>query len=323
MKNKQIKNKQKINKELFAIDAFQLMAGLIFVWIMRLNWNIMFFEQQDIPTDSSQMLFVTLYLIFGIVGMAILAFKKYMLVKSFNNKIDKKEAFHNIAASILRLAIIFLILYTFRRATVFLACIEEFDLFRRFVFLWLIYTAVKCVYYYFNSIYDNTEKKYHGPSCVISTCICLLLCICSAAVFQPSNTKYYSEQFQRIAVNLYIPMDFYVYSTELKTRNFAAQRNTKLTYHVLGTSNGTESYFGEPVNVIYYSGDYMTDDENNIYYNDYKYTFNKNDNQWMREYRGIDELFNKNKQTLPQYVRDKIEKSNPAIVTVEHAWRKW
>lgn len=311
------KKNKKLNKEAFAIDAFQLIAGLIFVWIMRLNWNIMFFEQQDIPTDSNQMLFVTLYLVFGIVGMAILACRKYMQVKSFGNKIDKKEAFHKIAASVLRLAIIFLVLYTFRRATVFLACIEEFDLFRRFVFLWLIYTAVKCVYYYFNSIYDNTEKKYHGLSCIISAVVCLALCIGSASVFQPSNTKYYSEQLQRIAVNLYIPMDFYVYSTELKTRNFAAQRNTKLTYHSLGASSGTESYFGDPVNVIYYYGDYMTDDENNIYYNDYKYTFNKNDNQWMREYRGIDKLFNKNKQILPQYVRNKIEKSNPAIAAAE------
>lgn len=112
-------------------------------------------------------------------------------------------------------------------------------------------------------------------------------------------------------------MDFYVYSTELKTRNFAAQRNTKLTYHSLGASSGTESYFGETVNVVYYYGDYMTDDENNIYYNDYKYTFSKNDNQWTREYRSIDKLFNKDKQILPQYVRNKIEKSNPAIAAVE------
>lgn len=313
------KKNKKLNKEAFAIDAFQLIAGLIFVWIMRLNWNIMFFEQQDIPTDSNQMLFVTLYLVFGIVGMAILACRKYMQVKSFGNKIDKKEAFHKIAASVLRLAIIFLVLYTFRRATVFLACIEEFDLFRRFVFLWLVYVMVRCIYYWFSSTYNDTEKKYHGLSCIISAVVCLVLCIGSAFVFQPSNTKYYSEQFQRIAVNLYIPMDFYVYSTELKTRNCAASRNTKLTYHTLGVSSGTESYFDEPVNVIYYSGDYMTDDENNIYYNNYKYTFNKNDNQWIREYRGIDKLFNKSKQTLPQYVRDKIEKSNTAIAAVEHA----
>ena len=188
-----MKSKQKPNKEAFAIDAFQLVAGLIFVWIMRLNWNIMFFEQQDLPTDSAQMLFVTLYLALGIIGMSTLACKKYLQVKSFNNKIDKKEAFHKIAASILHLAIILLVLYTFRRATVFLACIEEFDLFRRFVFLWLIYTVVKCVYYYFSSTYTHEGKKYHGLSCMISAVVCLFLCICSASVFQPSNTKYYSE----------------------------------------------------------------------------------------------------------------------------------
>lgn len=313
------KKNQKINKESFAIDAFQLVAGLIFVWIMRLNWNIMFFEQQGVPTDGNQMLLVTLYLSFGIAGMTVLAYRKYMQVKSFNNKIDKNEAFHKIAASILRLAIIFLMLYTFRRATVFLACIEEFDLFRRFVFLWLVYVMVRCVYYWFSSTYNDTEKKYHGPSCIISAVVCLVLCIGSASVFQPSNTKYYSEQLQRIAVNLYIPMDFYVYSTELKTRNFAAQRNTKLTYHTLGTSRGTESSFGDEVDVIYYSGDYMTDDDNNIYYNGYKYSFDRNKNQWMREYKGIDKIFNSNEQSLPGYIAKRIEKDNPSIAAAKQA----
>lgn len=313
------KKNQKINKESFAIDAFQLIAGLIFVWIMRLNWNIMFFEQQDVPTDSNQMLFVTIYLSLGIAGMTVLVYRKYRQAKAFNNTIDKKEAFNKIAASALRLAIIFLVLYTLRRATVFLACIEEFDLFRRFVFLWLVYVMVRCIYYWFLSTYNDTEKKYHGPSCIISAVVCLVLCIGSASVFQPSNTKYYSEQFQRIAVNLYIPMDFYVYSTELKTRNCAASRNTKLTYYTLGTNRGTESYFDEPVNVIYYSGDYMTDDDNNIYYNGYKYSFDRNKNQWMREYRGIDKMFNSNEQSLPGYVAERIEKDNPSIVAAKHS----
>lgn len=313
-----MKSKQKPNKEAFAIDAFQLVAGLIFVWIMRLNWNIMFFEQQDLPTDSAQMLFVTLYLALGIIGMSTLACKKYLQVKSFNNKIDKKEAFHKIAASILHLAIILLVLYTFRRATVFLACIEEFDLFRRFVLLWLIYTAVKCVYYYFSSTYTHEGKKYHGLSSTISAAICLLLCIGSASVFQPSNTKYYSELVQRIAVNLYIPMDFYVYSTELKTRNFAARRNTKLTYHSLGSEEGTESNDGDSINVIYYHGDYMTDNDNNIYYNDYKYTFDQNKKQWIRTYRGIDHILNHKEVVLPHYVQERVEMSNPAIVAVEN-----
>lgn len=314
-----MKSKQKPNKEAFAIDAFQLVAGLIFVWIMRLNWNIMFFEQQDLPTDSAQMLFVTLYLALGIIGMSTLACKKYLQVKSFNNKIDKKEAFHKIAASILHLAIILLVLYTFRRATVFLACIEEFDLFRRFVFLWLIYTVVKCVYYYFSSTYTHEGKKYHGLSCMISAVVCLFLCIGSASVFQPSNTKYYSELVQRIAVNLYIPMDFYVYSTELKTRNFAARRNTKLTYHSLGSEEGTESYDGDTINVIYYHGDYMTDNDNNIYYNDYKYVFDQKKNQWIRAYRGIDHILNHKEVVLPHYVQERMEMTNPAIVAIEQS----
>lgn len=73
---KKNQRKQKLNKQEFVIDAFQLIAGLIFVWIMRLNWNIMFFEQQDIPTESNLMFLVTLYLSLGIVGIAILACKK-------------------------------------------------------------------------------------------------------------------------------------------------------------------------------------------------------------------------------------------------------
>lgn len=315
---KKNQRKQKLNKQEFVIDAFQLIAGLIFVWIMRLNWNIMFFEQQDIPTESNLMFLVTLYLALEIVGIAILACKKYMQVKSFNNKIDKKKAFHKIAASVLHLAIIFLILYTFRRATVFLACIEEFDLFRRFVFLWLIYTIIKCIYYYFSSPYTQEEKKYHGLSCMISAGVCLLLCIGTASIFQPSNTKYYSELMQRIAVNLYIPMDFYVYSTELKTRNFAAERNTKLTYYSLGSEEGKESYDGDTINVIYYHGDYMMDNHNNVYYNDYKYVFNQDSNQWIRAYRCIDHILNHKEVVLPHYVQERMEMTNPAIVAIEH-----
>lgn len=114
------------------------------VAIAKINWDIMYTGRQLEPTNPTYMRNVTLFMSAGIIFISVIT--GITIVKGKGKKHDRDVFLERLTGMLAHLAVVAVIYVFFKRMTVFLVCIDEFDLFRRFIIMAAIYFIIKGIY---------------------------------------------------------------------------------------------------------------------------------------------------------------------------------
>ena len=114
------------------------------VAIAKINWDIMYTGRQLEPTNPTYMRNVTLFMTAGIIFISVVAGTS--IVKGKGKKHERDVFLERLTGMLAHLAVVAVIYVFFKRMTVFLVCIDEFDLFKRFVIMAVIYFIIKGIY---------------------------------------------------------------------------------------------------------------------------------------------------------------------------------
>jgi len=120
------------------------------VAIAKINWDIMYTGRQLEPTNPTYMRNVTLFMAVGIIFISVIA--GISIVKGKGKKHDRDVFLERLTGMLAHLAVVAVIYVFFKRMTVFLVCIDEFDLFRRFIIMVIIYFIIKGIYLWADAV---------------------------------------------------------------------------------------------------------------------------------------------------------------------------
>lgn len=142
-----------VSKLLTVYQAAMLASSVI---IAKINWDIMYTGRQYEPTNPTYMRNVTLFMSAGIIFISVIA--GITIVKEKGKKHDRDVFLERLTGMLAHLAVVAVIYVFFKRMTVFLVCIDEFDLFRRFVIMAVIYFIIKGIYLWAGAVSVSAER---------------------------------------------------------------------------------------------------------------------------------------------------------------------
>lgn len=120
------------------------------VAIAKINWDIMYTGRQLEPTNPTYMRNITLFMAVGIIFISVIT--EITIVKGKGKKHDREVFLERLTGMLAHLAVVAVIYVFFKRMTVFLVCIDEFDLFRRFIIMAVIYFIIKGIYLWADAV---------------------------------------------------------------------------------------------------------------------------------------------------------------------------
>lgn len=136
-----------INKLMIVYQATML---AVMAAIAKTNWDIMYTGRQLEPTNPTYMRNVTLFMAVGIIFISVIT--GITIVKGKGEKHDRDVFLERLTGMLAHLAVVAVIYVFFKRMTVFLVCIDEFDLFRRFIIMAAIYFIIKGIYLWADAV---------------------------------------------------------------------------------------------------------------------------------------------------------------------------